>query len=88
MTRGSSSSTSRRTPLTVRLMEKFMQDSDRCYGSNLHHALLAVIGRRSSKSGADLHIRRHPPLSKAGTAHPEPERGALVFGKNHAQTNR
>src|ERR1700731_958634 len=65
VTRGSSSSTSRRTPLTVRLMERFMQCSDQCYrltGSSLFR--IHLIGWHSPDLALIWHIRRHPPFFK------------------------
>ena len=54
---GSSSSTSRRTPLTVRLMEKFMQGSDQCYGRiGSRGRRRRVIGEavQDSSAGAEI----------------------------------
>src|ERR1700733_3023388 len=68
VTRGSSSSASRRAPLTVRLMERFMLCSDQCYrptGSSLSgSARRGVIRWHSPDLALIWHIRRYPPLFK------------------------
>src|ERR1700693_602002 len=88
VTRGSESSTSRRTPFTVRPMERFMQGSDQCYESK------SIRCRRRRSAGmvrldAYLHIRRHPPLFKGGTQpHLDLEKCRGLFEKGYARTKR